>query len=179
MGQQPNVELTAAQLPKPTPEPDAARRWRPTRPGVITSPDQVPSGGAFGTPGPDTGYALLLIRALGPELSAGQQKVVAALMAARASRLGRAPTAEDLDVARLISGIGDGLRPTLVERGKHWVTESVHERTPGQKAVAEAEPELLVMSAEDARRSILIVGGGEGRKAGTVPGDEDRPLSNR
>ena len=178
MGQQPNVELTKDQLPKPTHEPDAARRWRPTRPGVITRPDQMPWGGAFGTPGPDMGYALVIIRANGADLTEGQQKVVAALMAARASRLGRAPTAEDLDVARLIAGIGDGLPANLVERGVRWVTESGHERTPGRHAVAEAEPDLLVMSKEEARRSIQIVGGEE-PKAGTVPGDEDRPLSNR
>lgn len=125
------------------------------------------------------GYALVIIRAHGSDLNDGQKKVVAALMAARASRLGRAPTPEDLEVARLVAGIGDGLPANFVERGIRWVTESGHERTPGRQALTEAEPELLLMSAEEARRSIRFVGGGEGRKAGTVPGDEDRPLSNR
>jgi len=176
MGQQPNVELTADQLPKPTAEPDPPRRWRPTRPGMINSPEEVPAGGSFGTPGPDTGYALVIIRAYGSDLSKGQQKVVAALMAARASRLGRAPTKDDLEVARLIAGIGEGIPQGVVERGERWVRSAAHERSPGSQAVAEAEPELLVIPVGEAGRSIRIVAGWAGVKAGTVPDHENRPL---
>jgi hypothetical protein len=176
MGQQPNVELTAAQKPRPTPEPEAARRWRPTRPGVITSPDQVPTGGSFGTPGPDTGYALVIVRAHGAELSEAEQKVVVALMAARSSKLGRAPTKADLEVAKLLAGLGDGLPQNFVERGQRWVAAAEHERVPGRLAVNEAEPELLVLPAADARRSIRIVGGWAMTKGGSVPDHENRPV---
>lgn len=176
MGQQPNVELTAAQLPKPTPEPDPPRRWRPIRPGMITSPEQMPTGGSFGTPGPDTGYALVIIRAYGSDLSEGQQKVVAALMAARASRLGRAPTKDDLEVARLIAGIGEGIPQSVVERGERWVRSAAHERSPGNEAVAEVEPELLVIPVGEAGRSIRMVTGSAAAKGGTVPDHENRPL---
>lgn len=176
MGQQPNVELTAAQLPRPTPEPDAARRWRPTRPGVITSPEQMRVGGSFGTPGPDMGYALVLMRRFAADLTEAQQKVVVALVAARASRLGRAPTREDVEVARLIAGVGDGLPANFVERGQAWAEAAAHERVPGTRAVSEAEPELLVLPASEVRRSIRIVGGWARRGGGTVTADEDRSL---
>jgi len=176
MGQQPNVELTAAHLPRAVPEPDAARRWRPTRPGMITSPDQMRAGGSFGTPGPDMGYALVIIGQFGDGLSEAQRKVVAALMAARASRLGRAPVREDLEVARLIAGIGEGLPANFVERGEAWVVTAEHERVPGRRAVTEAEPELLVLPAGEVRRSIRIVGGWARRSGGTVADDEDRSL---
>ena len=176
MGQQPNVELTAAQLPRATPEPDPARRWRPTRPGVITRPEQVPTGPSFGTPGPDTGFALVLIRAHGSDLSEGQQKVVAVLMAARASLLGRAPTKEDVEVARLMAGIGEGLPTNFVDRGERWVTAAGHERSPGRKALTEVERDLLMLPAREVRRSIRIVGSWAARGAGTVPENEDRSI---
>ena len=62
MGQQPNMPLTMADLPRPEPHPGPARGWRAGRPGDPSSPADVPWGGAFGTPGPDTGYALRLLR---------------------------------------------------------------------------------------------------------------------
>ena len=61
MGQQPNIELEIADLPRPRPAPDPARRWKPSRPGELHSPEEVPWGGAFGTTGPDTGFVYRLI----------------------------------------------------------------------------------------------------------------------
>ena len=61
MGQQPNIELEIADLPRPTARPAPARRWSPSRPGEMNTPEDVPWGGAFGTTGPDTGYALSLV----------------------------------------------------------------------------------------------------------------------
>jgi hypothetical protein len=71
VGQQQNIPITLADLPRATAKPAAPRQWRPDRPGDITSPQQMPWGGAFGTPGPDTGYALRLIRQRGLELEPG------------------------------------------------------------------------------------------------------------
>ncbi|MEX1208653.1 MAG: hypothetical protein WEE36_08665 [Acidimicrobiia bacterium] len=103
MGQQPNIPITVADLPRATAKPPAARRWRPDRPGDLVSPEQVPWGGAFGTPGPDTGYALRLLRRRAIEVPAGMRDdVEAALMAiisARSSALGRAPVGPDIDLA--------------------------------------------------------------------------------
>lgn len=112
MGQQPNIPISVADLPRATAKPAAARRWRPDRPGDLVSPDQVPWGGAFGTPGPDTGYALRLLRRRAIEIPRGlRDDVEAALMAvvsARSSALGRAPVAPDIDLAIGLLGLPAG-----------------------------------------------------------------------
>jgi hypothetical protein len=159
MGQQPNVEIDRSDLPRPTPEPDAPRRWRPTRPGVITSPDQMRWGGAFGTPGPDTGWALKIVGAADlADRSTGLELVLAALMAARASLLGRAPIPEDLEVAKILAGIGERLPPELSERRARWIEATVHEPSPGRMAVSEIDLDLLVLKPDQMRRRLRIIG---------------------
>ncbi len=100
MGQQPNMPLSIEDLPRPEAHPAPARRWQAKRPGDLAGPAEVPWGGAFGTPGPDTGYALRLLAdgAHGPEAV----RALAALAGARASRLGRAPVAADVEAAEII-----------------------------------------------------------------------------
>ena len=105
---------------------------------MITAPHQVPRGEGFGTPGPDTGWAFRLIDAAEvPGRTDGFDKVLGALMGARASLFGRAPTGEDLEVALLLSGIGEGLPDHLVERRERWVEATAHEKPPGRSALAE------------------------------------------
>ncbi len=122
MGQQPNIELEIADLPRPTPAPAPARRWRPERPGELTAPRDVPWGGAYGTVGPDTGYALALVAQRDLELTPAESRrnvdvAVAAVAAARASRFGRAPTRDDIDVALLALGLdGHGIPDDALER---------------------------------------------------------------
>jgi len=96
-------------LPRPVVHPAPARRWRPSRPGDFSSPEDVPSGPAFGTTGPDPGYAILLAGTLdlvlGPEESEyAARSGVAAVAGARAARAGRAPMMQDVEVAALILG---------------------------------------------------------------------------
>ena len=159
MGQQPNVDVDSSDLPRPTPDTDPPRRWRPTRPGVIVSPDQMPWGGAFGTPGPDTGWALKLVRAAElPERSDGLEVVLAALMAARASHFGRAPVPEDLEVAMILAGFGEGLPANFVERRERWIEATAHEPSPGRAAVADIEPDLLELKPEWIKRRLRIIG---------------------
>ena len=100
MGQQPNMPLTVADLPRPEPHPAPARPWRAGRPGDPAGPAQVPWGGAFGTPGPDTGYALHLLA--GGFHSPEEARALAAIAGARASRMGRAPVAADVEAAEII-----------------------------------------------------------------------------
>lgn len=124
MGQQPNVQLHLEDLPRREPHPGPARRWSARRPGDLPAPGQVPWGGAFGTPGPDTGYALRLLADRPLTLAAGEhradvERLVAALMAARASRLGRAPVLADAEVAEAILGLrGEGATAAEVEAGR-------------------------------------------------------------
>lgn len=145
MAQQPNIELDPSDRPRPTPRPAPARRWSGEgRPGIITAPDQVPTGPGFGTPGPDTGWALVLIRRAGiPELTDGLEKVLSALMAARAGSFGRAPTPEDLEVARLVCGLDAALPDHLRERCERWVDATAHDRPPGRTALEETGIDLL------------------------------------
>jgi hypothetical protein len=159
MGQQPNVDIDSSDLPRPTPDTDPPRRWRPTRPGVIVSPDQMPWGGAFGTPGPDTGWALKLVRAADlPERSDGLESVLAALMAARASHFGRAPVPEDLEVAKILAGFGEGLPADFVERRERWIGATAHEPSPGRAAVADIQPDLLELKPDQIKRRLRIIG---------------------
>ncbi len=145
MAQQPNLELGPARRPRAVPRPGPARSWRPSsRPGVITTPSQVPHGEGFGTPGPDTGWALALIaRADIPDRSEGLEQVLGTLMAARASAFGRAPTLEDLEVAKILCGLGEGLPDHLAERRRRWVEATSHDKPPGATALAEVGTDLL------------------------------------
>lgn len=138
MGQQPNMPLTIEDLPRPEARPAPPRRWRATRPGDPSSPGEVPWGGAFGTPGPDTGYALRLL-ADGGE-AAEETRALATVMAARASRLGRAPVAADVEAARILlaSAPAEGRRGRGAE-GARRLLESL-------------ESDLLAAPLEDLRR---------------------------
>jgi hypothetical protein len=152
MGQQPNIELDPADLPRPVPEPGAPVRGRPARPGVITAPGEVPRGAAFGTPGPDTGWAKRILREADlPERSDALEAVLATLMAARASRFGRAPVPQDLEVALLILGYGPGLPEELADRRRRWLESAAHERVKGRAVLAEIDRDLLAETPEHVR----------------------------
>lgn len=149
MAQQPNVELSPGDLPKAVLEPAPARRQRIPRPGVITVPSEKPSGPGFGTPGPDTGWALRIIGQTGiSEDTPALRKLLAALMGARAAHFGRAPMHEDLDVALALVGLGDRRSEDLEARRARWVAVTAHEKSPGRTAVAEAGDDLY-RSASD------------------------------
>jgi hypothetical protein len=119
----------------------------------------MPWGGAFGTPGPDAGYALKIIREADlEERTDALEKVLAALMGARASILGRAPTGEDLTVALIVSGLSPNSSGALIDRGRQWIAATAHEQSPGRSAVAALDPDLLRHKPEDVRRRLRMVG---------------------
>lgn len=143
MAQQPNVELSPGDLPKPVLEPAPARRQNIPRPGVITRPEEKPTGAGFGTPGPDTGWALRIIsRTELPEDGPSLRKLLAALMGARASHFGRAPIREDLEVALELVGLEDRRSDELDARRERWIAITSHEKSPGRTAVAEVGDDL-------------------------------------
>lgn len=114
------------------------------RPGIITSPDQVPRGDGYGNPGPDAGWAYRIIDVADvPDLSSSLRNVLGTLMGARAAFFGRAPTKEDLDVALLLCGIGDALPPGLADRRMRWTDAAAHDKPPGRTALAEVGMDLL------------------------------------
>jgi len=138
VGQQPNMPLTMEDLPRPEPRPGPSRGWRAGRPGDPSSPADVPWGGAFGTPGPDTGYALRLLAGRAGE--PGEMSALAAIVAARASRLGRAPVPADVAAAEAVLAllpVGDAPGPGA----------------EGRRRLLEAfDPSLLSLPLDELRR---------------------------
>jgi len=162
MGQQPNIELEISDLPRPTRKPAPARRWRPDRPGDVHSPDDAPWGGYYGTTGPDPGYALSLIAMRDLPLQPGEHRsgvepALAAIVGARASRFGRAPMAEDVDVALLFLGLALEALPSevaerLVANRKRMLTGAGHARHKVREMVSPIA--LLSQTPEQVRAAI-------------------------
>lgn len=145
MAQQPHVDLSPSELPRPVLEPAPARRGLPRRPGTITAPDEKPEGGVFGTPGPDTGWALRILSTADlPEDGPRLRGVLAALMSARAAHFGRAPVPEDLEVALTLVGLGRNRSDELDARRERWTTAASHEKSPGRTAVGEVGDDLFL-----------------------------------
>lgn len=145
MAQQPNVELTAEELPPPEPHPGPANAPRANKPGIPEGPWDVPRGGRFGVTGPDPGYALRLLRlAKLPGDDPRLEQVVNRLMLARSSVLGRAPVPEDIEAALVLCGFFDGAPDELLDRRRRWLEAVPHETRPGETAVAEIDRSVLV-----------------------------------
>ncbi len=167
MGQEPNIPLRMEDLPRPTPQPDPARRWSPDRPGELHGPDDVPWGGMFGTPGPDAGYVLRLIHHADLELAPGEdahdaEVALAAVAAARASHFGRAPVGHDVEVARLVLGyagdLPDAVRAAFAADRPAWIANLSHRPARERQLVAAVPVDLLTASVDDVRRRVA---GGE------------------
>lgn len=155
MGQQPNIEVTEDEKPREALETPPARRWRPTKPGLITSPDQVPTGGHFGAPGPDAGFALrLLAEAELPDDDPNLRGVLQSLMTARAAALGRGPTLEDLEAGLTLCGYGYEAPQDVVERRERWKAAVPHEQRPGRSAVAEVDRKMLEAKPDQIRQAL-------------------------
>jgi hypothetical protein len=153
MGQQPNVPLRIEHLPRRTGHPSHPDRWSPDRPGDMTSPLEVPWGGAFGTTGPDAGYAKRLVADREFEILAGEtvddvRRAVMVLAATRAARLGRAPMLDDVEAAEAALGVG-AHDPSWRLR---WTVGMAHSRQAPQRLIAATDLTALAASAEMIRR---------------------------
>jgi hypothetical protein len=141
MAQQPNPEIGVAERPRSEPEPAAARPWRPSRPGEVAGPDR-PTGGAYGHPGPDAGYALRILAESDIDLG-DRPKVTAAVIgtvaSARAAHFGRAPVIGDLRVAAALLGLGGGSEARLDEILDH----TAHEHTKGRHFLTTVPDDVL------------------------------------
>ena len=161
MGQQPNIGVSEEERPRRVPQPPPARRWSPDiKPGIPTSPEEVPHGGRFGQTTPDGGYALRLVNVADlPDDDPALKGLLAALTMARAGIRGRAPSPEDLEVALALCGYGYDAPPEILERRERWLAAVPHEGRPGQTAVGEIDRELVVQSPERVRRALSSPGG--------------------
>lgn len=158
MGRQPNIELRASELPAAEPERAAERRWTPARPGEITSPADMPSGGSFGRPGPDAGWGLRMIRAASFDRGRRPrelEKLLCALVGARASHARRGPTRRDVEAALSLTGLHEDQqeRPPegLAELREGWLDASAHDPWPGRTALAAIPVDLLTDDPERVR----------------------------
>lgn len=157
MAQQPNIELDPSDLPRRGLDTSAARRWSVSdKPGVITAPADVPHGGTFGTPGPDTGWALRILHHMAPQQDPNVEQVLVALMSARAASFGRAPIPEDLEVAKLLCGMGEGLPLQLSARARKWFNAVPHEPSKGRSAVAAVDQAQLRMKPDELRKDLVV-----------------------
>lgn len=174
MGQQPDVQLDLTDLPRPEPGRRPERRWRPVRPGDLTSPEEVPWGGLFGTTGPDTGYALRLLSTfdLDPGDITNRRDIavgVVSVAGARASALGRAPVRDDVEAALLLLGfLPEGLPDKLVEdlrrRRRHWFANVAHEAHKARRLAAAVPLEVLTSPVGEIRRRMR-----EGERLADLP----------
>lgn len=149
MAQQPNVEIGVEERPRAVPEPAAARRWQPDRPGEATGA-RVERGGAFGHTGPNTGYALKLVRAADwprDRRVAEVEAVVAAVAGARGAHYGRGPVMGDIKVGLALLGFG---APDATAAGRDEVLDgTAHEHAKGATFVASV-PDDVLFGPEDA-----------------------------
>ncbi len=161
MAQQPNIELSRDDLPRFELGPHAAA-WLQDRPGEITAPDQAEWGGAFGRPGPDTGWALKLVASAGfdrGDRPAVLEKIVANVAGARAARSGRGPTAEDVEVALTLLGLRteelpDEVAATLADVRSAAVDHAAHERDKGRSFIESVPMNQLVAKPADIVRML-------------------------
>jgi len=167
MGQEPRIEIPLGDRPRATPGPAAARRWRASRPGDLHAPTDVPWGGAFGTPGPDAGYALKLAAEASYELEAGEsrdnvQSVLLLIMGARASWFGKAPSSEDLAWGLLVLGldqreeIPQAARARLAESRRYWAPRVANSNAAARRLSARFTPELFSWSLADLRHHLAL-----------------------
>lgn len=155
MAQQPNVEITEAELPRSTPQPGPAVKWRAHKPGVPGGPGDVPSGGKFGHAGPDPGWGLKILQGTSlPGDDPRLRQVVTGLMLARAAASGRAPVPEDIEVALIMCGLFQDAPPELAERRQRWLEAVTHEARPGETAVADVDLDLIVNKPEQIRYAL-------------------------
>lgn len=160
MAQQPKIELDPNDLPRQPSEPMPARPWRPTRPGDINAPEEMPTGPGFGTPGPDTGYALRLLAARDLDLEPAEdadrvRRTAINLVSARASHFGRAPTRSDIDAVLAIMGLDGEItgtaRSALGADRRRWVAKAAHGAMYGRAMVAAVDPEVLTAPQDELR----------------------------
>ena len=166
MAQQPNIEISEEERPRPEPEPGAPPRWSPSRPGEIESPADMRWGGAFGRPGPDTGWAQLLVENRqidipGDESPELVRALVAAVAAARASHFGRAPVPGDVDIALVRLGLDPQDLPSDLVRkmgdGRRiWLDEAAREKVKGRGLLAALGSDVLALSLTELKHRLVV-----------------------
>lgn len=167
MGQEPKIEIPLEDLPRSEPTPAPARRWSANRPGDLHRPEEVPWGGSFGTPGPDTGYALKLAGDADFQLDEDEhrhavEELILVIMGARASLFGKAPSIDDLSFALMLLGLNrsseipEATMTRLSDARRFWAPRVAHSHTEARTVAAKLTPALLSLSHDELRHRLAL-----------------------
>lgn len=157
MAQQPNVKTTEATRPRDALEPGPSVKWRASKPGIPFGPGDIPSGGHFGSAGPDHGWAIKIVsRADLPSDDPALTAVVIGLVQARAAEHGRAAVPEDIDAALVLCGYAEDASTEIIARRKRWLLATSHDQRPGASAVAEVDRDLIAAKPEQIRYALRL-----------------------
>jgi hypothetical protein len=159
----PYVPADAEDAPRESLRLPPPKGWRAARPGDLV-PGEKPSplGILFGTPGPDSGYALTLaerfhrrLEVVAPETEHDAMGVGAELAMRRAAIFGRAPVLIDLELAFTLFGWLGGASPELREWRRSAVAGASHDY-PRRRALVDAVPEatLRLKPGDDVRAAL-------------------------
>jgi len=163
MAVDPYVPTAAEDAPRESARIPPPSGWRAVRPGdIVPGERSSPPGRLFGTPGPDSGYALTLaqrfhdrMEIVFPETAHDAMAVAAELAMRRAGLYGRAPVREDLELALTLFGWLGGTTPELVEWRRLTVVGAAHDYA-GRRKLVESVPEatLRLKPGEDVRAAL-------------------------
>lgn len=163
MAVDPYVPTQAEDAPRESVRIPPPSGWRAVRPGdLVPGEKPCPPGRLFGTPGPDSGYALTLaqrfhgrLEIVPPETEHDAMAVAAELAMRRAALFGRAPVTEDLELAFTLFGWLGGATPELVEWRRSAVAGADHDYSR-RRALVEGVPEatLRLKPGEDVRAAL-------------------------
>ena len=139
-----------------------AGSWRADRPGDLVAGQ--PHGEMLGSPGPDVGYAMLLVErrrdhfVMTPdEPWEDIEAVVAELAMKRAASFGRAPVIQDVDVAMELLGYSGDVPFESPEWRLHLVHEAAHDYAKRRRIVDSVPLEVLRLPPEKVSESMAGV----------------------
>ena len=130
-----------------------AGSWHADRPGDLVAGQ--PHGEMLGSPGPDVGYARLLVERrrdrfviLAHEPRDDVEAVVAELAMKRAASFGRAPVLADVDVSMELLGYAGDVPQDPPEWRRHLVGEAAHEYAKRRRIVDSVPLDVLRLPPE-------------------------------
>ncbi len=139
-----------------------AGSWRADRPGDLVAGQ--PHGEMLGSPGPDVGYARLLVErrrdhfVISPdEPREDAEAVVAELALKRAASFGRAPVVADVELAMELLGYAGAVPLETPEWRLHLVYEAAHEYAKRRRIVDSVPLEVLRLPPEQVAEAMAGV----------------------
>ena len=140
----------------------AAGSWRADRPGDLVAGQ--PHGELLGSPGPDVGYARLLVERRRDRMVVAPHEprddieaVIAELAMKRAASFGRAPVTADVDVAMELLGYAGDVPFEAPEWRLHLVHGAAHEYAKRRRIIDSVPLEVLRLPPEQVSQSMAGV----------------------